>query len=608
MRLMTKKIFMLLVALVATTAFAACGGDDDSGSGSGGGTTVTGMNVQPSSLTFTKDGGEQTVSVQAPSQASATSDQSWCTVTTGTMSPNLKVTPVTVKVAAMTTETADRTATITLKAGSESATVTVTQKAGDILTVTPSEYAVAAEGGTFSVKVTTNGDYQVASDAAWLAVGAKGTGEHSFTAAANTSSQRTATLTFTLNKETATVTVTQAAGQAGTITATAMQIARQMNPGWNLGNTMEGGSNANNYTINGGVGAETSWQRTKTTQAVIDYVKSKGFKSVRIPTAWVMGHVSNETDMTIDKAWLDRVQEIVDYCINAGLYVMVNDHWDGGWVENSFGDITDATVQKNCDKMKKLWTQIATRFRDYDEHLLFAGLNEPACDNQNKTNALQKYEQAFIDAVRATGGNNAKRTLVVQGPSTNIDNTDKWFDVSKLNDPAGAGYLGVEVHYYDPFGFTHCHFGGTMGEDKAKKGDWNWPLYFWGSANHVSGADADYNSTWGEEAYLKGQMEKMSKKFASKGYPVFIGEYGANWRQLSSNQAQHDASIKQWFKDVTTQAINNGCVPMAWDINSPNQGGKAGVMTILNRATLSVFCQPAMDGITEGVAAASWPY
>ena len=97
------------------------------------------------------------------------------------------------------------------------------------------------------------------------------------------------------------------------------------------------------------------------------------------------------------------------------------------------------------------------------------------------------------------------------------------------------------------------------------------------------------------------QCEKLRKKFTDNGVPVIIGECGANWRKLSENQAEHDASIKAWFKCITEYAGQNGMIPMYWDINSANQNGEKGIFTIINRATLSVFCQPAMDGINEGL-------
>lgn len=513
-----KNLLMLMVAFLATTAFAACGDDGD---GDSGGSSISGLIVSPTSLSFSKSGGKQTVSAQSAVQASATSSADWCVVTTGTQSANMKVTPISVTVDANPT-TAERTAIITVSAGTETKTVSVTQEAGDEPQPTPDP------------------------------------------------------------------------DPSGDITKNAMQIAKLMWPGWNLGNTMEGGNNANNYK-NAGINTETAWQSTKTTQDIISFVKSQGFKSVRIPTAWVMGHITNEAEMTIDEAWLNRVAEIVNYCIAADLYVLVNDHWDGGWLENSFDDISTASVTKNSEKLAKLWTQIADRFKDYDDHLIFGGLNEPNCDTQAKTNALLTYEQAFINAVRATGGNNAKRTLVVQGPSTDITKTDDWYDVTKLSDPAGAGYLMVEVHYYDPAQFTGVWEG-------------NQPFWFWGSANHVSGEYKNYNSNWGEESHLQSQFKKMKTKFADKGYPVIMGEYGANWRKLPANQAEHDASIKLFHKTVVQQGVANGMVPMVWDINVANQNGTDGIMTVVNRATLTIYCTPAYEGITEGAAAAAWPY
>ena len=222
---------------------------------------------------------------------------------------------------------------------------------------------------------------------------------------------------------------------------TASEIAAKMYPGWNLGNTMEANNNGTVFTNNVGLSGETSWQSTKTSKEVIDYVKSLGFKSVRIPCNWVCGHISNAADNTIDAEWMARVKEIVDYCVDAGLYVVLNDHYDGGWVETSFGSLDEATVSANCLVMNQIWTQIANTFKDYDEHLLFAGLNEPNVDNQSKTDVLVRYEQAFIDAVRATGGNNASRTLIVQGPSTDIEKTEKYFNTLQETMKENLNYL-----------------------------------------------------------------------------------------------------------------------------------------------------------------------
>ena len=380
----------------------------------------------------------------------------------------------------------------------------------------------------------------------------------------------------------------------------ATEIAPKMYPGWNLGNTLEGGGTDNVYTNNGGLGAEKAWQGTTTTQEIIDFVAAQGFKSVRIPAAWVMGHiVDGEEGMTIDAAWMARVKEIVDYCINDGLYVVLNDHWDGGWIQGTFKkDITEPTVQANCEKMKRLWTQIAEAFKDYDEHLLLAGLNEPEAETEAQIKALMTYEQAFIDAVRATGGNNASRTLVVQGPNTSIELSSKYVDMSKFVDTASKALM-IEVHYYSPPQFTGV-WEGPNGDE---------PYYFWGSGNHVpSGSYVKYNATWGEEAYVREQMQMMKENFVDKGYPVILGEYGANWREFSNSsiQKKHDASIWLFHKTINEEAIKRGIIPYVWDINNPNRYGTGGIMCIIDRSKPAVFDQNSLDGIMEGAAAAIW--
>ena len=381
--------------------------------------------------------------------------------------------------------------------------------------------------------------------------------------------------------------------QAQDMSRPVTEVARRMMPGWNLGNTLEAGNNANNYTNKGGLAAETAWQSTRTTKEVIDYVRSLGFKSVRIPCAWVMGHITNSADLTIDPVWMARVKEVVDICINDGLYVVLNDHWDGGWVENSFGNTSNSTILANSEKMKKLWTQIATEFRDYDDHLIFAGLNEPEVDNSTKMAALLQYEQAFIDAVRSTGGNNTNRILVVQGPSTDIDKTVELMNTMPTD--VVENRLMVEVHYYSPWNFAL-----RTGSDGSESWDRN--AYYWGAANHVSGSI--HNSTWGEEDYMEAELKKMKTKFVDKGIPVLLGEYGANWRTVSGtneSQQKHDASVKLFYSKFNQMCIEMGMVPMAWCINYAGRP----TMTLVNRKTLSVYCTPAMEGIQEALIATS---
>lgn len=154
---------------------------------------------------------------------------------------------------------------------------------------------------------------------------------------------------------------------------------------------------------------------------------------------------------------MKRVKEVVDYCIKDGLYVIINQHWDGGWIEHN-GMTANADIKTTKAQLTKIWTQIADNFKTYDEHLLFAGMNEPGVGAgegdiigvADMSNRIAEYEQTFIEAVRATGGNNAKRVLIVQGPNTDIDKFVANNYMSKIHDSA-TDRLMVEVHFYDPY-------------------------------------------------------------------------------------------------------------------------------------------------------------
>ena len=386
---------------------------------------------------------------------------------------------------------------------------------------------------------------------------------------------------------------TAATAQDG-LDRSATDIINDMSPGWNLGNTLEATTNWTGGALwnnKGGLAAETGWQGTKTTPQIIQYVKSLGFRSVRIPCAWAFGHISNAATYEIDAAWMARVKEIVDYCINEGLYVVLNDHWDGGWLEEHIKDSNPDAIARNKQILKALWTQIANTFINYDEHLLFAGLNEPNADNQAATNNLIQYNQTFVDAVRETGGNNARRVLVVQGPSTNIDHTCNFMS-GKMPTDAVPGKLAVEVHYYNPWQFW------GMEKDES----WGKVFYYWGNGNHHSGST--HNATWGEEDDMMSQLKKMKEHFVDKGYPVVIGEFGANWRDLSGlaseSQEKHNASIRAHYRELHRMCKElGGMVPMTWDINHTSQEGTKGTMTIVDRKNLSVYGIYAMQGIND---------
>ncbi|SDZ85466.1 endoglucanase [Segatella bryantii] len=573
-------IVSMLVMVFTMISLVSCSKEETI---SGGGIS-TSFQVSKSALQFSKTGGETYLYVESPTQPVVLSDQSWLVVSQD-LSNSARVYKY--KVAAATnTDTNDRTASISVSSGSEQVTVPVNQVSTEGLIIETASFEVSADGGSITVKLKANGEYDVTTPS-WIAQADNSTRanmqdyEEVFTIEANISPlARTGQISFTRGDIVESVTVNQAAGQVeANMDRTAKELAKAMYPGWNLGNTMEAGDMANNFTNAGGLGAETAWQSTQTTKALIDFVKAQGFKSVRIPTSWVMGHITDAENMTIDPAWLARVKEIVDYCISDGLYVFINDHWDGGWIEvegfsktsSSYEAVDETIIADKVNKLKKLWTNIATYFKDYNEYLMFAGLNEPfqeyslfSTRHSELTPILERYNQAFVDAVRATGGNNAKRVLIVQGPSTNISSTVNYFNMPTDTE---NGKLMVEVHYYEPWDFC--------GSNATK--DWN--------------ADAS----------VKTSFESLKTKFVDHNIPVVIGEYGANWQE---NTESHNDAIRRFFKSVVENAGNCGIVPFAWDINVVSYPN----MSIINRTGLSVWNTPAMTGITEGVAAAQWPY
>lgn len=600
-----KKITILsfLIMAFAMVSFSACSNEDTIEGGEG---LSTDFVVSRSDMAFTKNGGETDLYVKAAQVPTVSTEAAWLAVTP--VAGSSSITHHFLIKAEANTANDDRSATITVAAGSDTKTITVSQNSTEGLLITSSKNVnVGAAGGQVTVTLKANASYSQVISNDWVSEITSRANmveyTRNYSVAANISNARSATISYTMvvndsTSITEAVTINQEQGTTGDMSKTAMDIAALMYPGWNLGNTMEAGNSANNWK-NAGIGSETLWQSAKTTQQLIDLVKASGFKSVRIPCSWVMGHITDAEACTIDADWLARVHEVVDYCIKNDLYVIINQHWDGGWIEHD--GLTAATdVDATKAKLTKIWTQIANSFKNYDERLIFAGMNEPGVGagdanallgTADLANRIAEYEQTFIEAVRATGGNNAKRVLVVQGPNTNIDNTVAHNYMAKLHDSA-TDRLMIEVHFYDPYQFT------DMSEDK----DWGKYYLYWGK-NNTNGSEADrtadakYN-----EDYVEAQMKKMKTNFFDKGYPVLIGEFGANQRLAIGKDAVHDASVKDYYKAVVTSAINNGCVPMAWDTN-----GNYPSMTIFNRAGASVSNANMLESIKAAVAAAKWP-
>ena len=600
-----KKITILsfLIMAFAMVSFSACSNEDTIG---GGEELSKDFVVSRSDMAFTKNGGETDLYVKAAQVPTVSTEAAWLAVTP--VAGSSSITHHFLIKAEANTANDDRSATITVAAGSDTKTITVSQNSTEGLLITSSKNVnVGAAGGQVTVTLKANASYSQVISNDWVSEITSRANmveyTRNYSVAANISNARSATISYTMvvndsTSITEAVTINQEQGTTtGDMSKTAMDIAALMYPGWNLGNTMEAGNAANNWK-NAGIGSETLWQSAKATQQLIDLVKASGFKSVRIPCSWVMGHITDAEACTIDADWLARVHEVVDYCIKNDLYVIINQHWDGGWIEHDgFTAATDVDATKA--KLTKIWTQIANSFKNYDERLIFAGMNEPGVGGGDANallgtadlaNRIAEYEQTFIEAVRATGGNNAKRVLVVQGPNTNIDNFVAHNYMDKIHDSA-TDRLMVEVHFYDPYQFT------DLSEDK----DWGKYYLYWGKNNQGGDADRTADAKYNED-YVEAQMEKMKTHFFDKGYPVLIGEFGANQRLAIGKDALHDASVKDYYKAVVTSAINNGCVPVAWDTNSGLPS-----MTIFNRANTTVSNANILESIQEAVKTGSWP-
>jgi aryl-phospho-beta-D-glucosidase BglC (GH1 family) len=417
-----------------------------------------------------------------------------------------------------------------------------------------------AKGNAASLSVTTEAKtWNIASNVAWIQLsktsGTKGTGLVTLTAAENTTTvARTGTVTISSSEAASVeITISQAAGtgavaglypsyntnpiadDATGMGSTAVQLAAKIKMGWNIGNTLEA------------TGSETAWGNPKVTKALIDLVKANGFNAIRIPCAW--NQYANGTTAQINATWLARVKEVVQYCVDNDMYVIVNIHWDGGWLENN---CTEAKKEANNAKQKAFWEQIATGLRDFDEHLLFASANEPNVDDATQMAVLKSYHQTFIDAVRSTGGKNAYRNLIVQGPSTDIEKTNKLMTTMPTDKVANR--IMSEVHFY-PYQFC------LMDKDA----DWGKMFYYWGAENH-STTDTSRNPTWGEEADIDKFFLMMKTQFVDKGIPVVLGEFGAIRRDLTGDAlALHLKSRAAFLKYVVKQSKANGLIPFYWD-------------------------------------------
>ncbi len=314
---------------------------------------------------------------------------------------------------------------------------------------------------------------------------------------------------------------------------TSMELVKDMGIGWNLGDTLDvcqadrdGDGKINEHVEEGEKVDETLWGNPKATKELFTALKEDGIKSVRIPVTW-RDHMDAEGN--VDREWMDRVHEVVDYAYSQDMYVILNVHHDGGgdpkfgaWIIEGAKNDKENTLKR----YKKLWSQITEEFKDYGDKLVFESMNEVGFDGVAENiayNLLNEFNQAFVDLVRNSGGNNGSRHLLIAGYWTDIARTCS----GSFKMPSdSAGRCIVSVHYYTPWEFctTNIH------------------------------------NTWGTDAEVK-QMEDlygmMKTNFVDKGIPVIIGEYAAS--------GNDKASCIFFIEKMVKLCSDYGMAPYYWD-------------------------------------------
>lgn len=353
-------------------------------------------------------------------------------------------------------------------------------------------------------------------------------------------------------------------------------ITAAMGMGWNLGNQLEASSNK--------VPNETTWGNPTITEDLIKAVKAQGFNTIRIPVSY-LSKIGEAPDYTIDSAWLDRVQEVVDYVVGNDMYAVMNIHGDGYYtVDGGWLLCVDDNQDEIKAKYEAVWKQIADRFKDYDEHLIFESMNEEFDNTYGRPNKdgyanINEYNRIFVDTVRGTGSNNTKRWLLLPGWNTNIEYTvgNYGFVIpeDKLCESDGKRIM-ISVHYYDPYNFTI--------DENSSSAKTQWGKY----------ATENFDN-WGQEDHVDSQMQMLHDTFIAEGYPVIIGEMGVQDKtHLSESFNEYR---RYWLEYVVKSAKANGCIPVYWD-NGWN--GKNG-FGLFDRTSCTVTQQSLIDAMIRAI-------
>src|SRR5690554_150814 len=421
------------------------------------------------------------------------------------------------------------------------------------------------EGGSMLLSASTNTELELQGpEADWYSIssgeGSECKQEFTITTLANTSANsREAKLTLLGRDYARDLWLRQEGTSISYKPEEALAVAHTLGMGWNLGNQLDAHAN--------GTANETIWGNQAATQATFDKLAEAGFASVRIPVTW-LGKVGPAPDYAIDNDWLNRVAELVDYAEHAGLNAIINIHHDGAdskyWLNIKDAATNPQVNQAVKEQLAAMWTQIAGKFKDKGDFLIFESMNEihdggwgygtNLNDNGKQYAALNQWNQVFVDAVRATGGNNSERYLGIPGyvtsPQLTIDH------LVLPSDPA-TNRLLISVHYYDPHLYTL--------EDQFQQ---------WGHS-----AAADKKADYGDEAHVQEIFGKLKTKFIDKGIPVYIGEMGSVHRSTEAAEAFR----KYYLEYICKAARTYGMAPFYWDNGSSAAGRESS--GIINHAT-----------------------
>lgn len=351
---------------------------------------------------------------------------------------------------------------------------------------------------------------------------------------------------------------------------TAKELTKYLGNGIDLGNTMEATLSARNPLTTKVSSFETAWGQPVTTPEMIQAMKNCGFDTIRIPVAWTSVMDIDNGDYTIREDFLDRVEEIVNYALDAEMFVIVNDHWDYGWWAR-FGSNNAADVEAAWNIYESMWTQIAERFADYSDMLIFESANEELGDSLNNNSSwassgyltdAQKYEttnainQKFVDIVRKSGGNNDDRFLLIAGYNTDIDRTCN--DSYKMPTDTANGKLFLSVHYYTPWNYCGDNDTGVYGK--------------WGIKEDF--------------ATMESFLKKLTR-FTDDGYGIIIGEWGVlPWYDKSESKSKlkdNTEIYSRYFLDLCTQY--NYC-PVLW---STGDSFNKTTLTMISDEMLEIF-------------------